>query len=285
MTATPTIGGLLRLAVRELKDAQIADAELDARFLMAGALDIETSALLARRERPIEPEAEARFSAFVARRRAGEPVHRILGRRGFFGYEFELSAGTLEPRPDTEIVVETGIAFLKSVAGDRPLRFLDIGTGSGVIALSILAELPGTTAVATDISEDALATARRNAERLEVNDRFKAVRTEYAAGIAGPLDLVISNPPYIPTRDIAGLSSEVRDYDPMAALDGGEDGLEAYRAIASETRSIICKSGSVIVEIGFDQQDAVTCIFEKQGFTLSEWKKDYGGVVRALRFT
>ncbi|MEN3791679.1 peptide chain release factor N(5)-glutamine methyltransferase [Fulvimarina sp. MAC3] len=283
-TASPTIGDVLRSAVRQLNVAGIADAELDARFLMAGALDIETSTLLARRERAIEPQAKANFSGFIARRLAGEPVHRILGRRGFYGRDFELSSGTLEPRPDTEIVVEMGIAFLKSRKRTGPLRFLDIGTGSGVIALSILAELPVTTGVATDISEDALATARRNAERLQVGDRFEAFLAEYTAGIAGPLDLVVSNPPYVPTRDIEGLSSEVRDYDPRAALDGGQDGLDAYRAIASETRGILAEGGSVILEIGYDQQDTVSRIFEGQGFTLSEWKMDYGGVVRALRF-
>lgn len=282
--AISTIGTVLRYAAKELRSVRFADAELDARFLLAGALGIETSALLARRERVIDPQAEAVFFGYLARRKSGEPVHRILGRRGFFGHDFELSAGTLEPRPDTEIVVEMGIASLKSIERDGPLRFLDIGTGTGAIAISILADLPNTRAIATDISEDALVTAKRNADRLGVGDRFEAIRTDYSAGVAGPLDLVISNPPYIPSRDIADLPSDVRDFDPRAALDGGEDGLGAYRAIASEARDILAADGSIVVEIGFDQQSSVTDIFEMQKFRLSEFKKDYGDVVRGLRF-
>ncbi|EAU42231.1 protoporphyrinogen oxidase [Fulvimarina pelagi HTCC2506] len=280
-----TIGDAMRRAVRNLAEAGVGGADFDTRVLMADVLGIETSSLLARRERPIEPDAEERFTAYISRRRSGEPVHRILGKRGFYGHDFELSAGTLEPRPDTEIVVEMGIAFLRTVDRDRPLRVLDIGTGSGVIALSILVALPHTHAFGTDISEDALATARRNAKRLKVDARFETSVTDYAAGITGPLDLAISNPPYIATRDIAGLSSEVRDFDPKSALDGGEDGLKAYRAIAAQVRSVLADDGSVVVEIGIDQKDPVTRIFEACGFTLSDWRKDYGGIVRALRFS
>ncbi|MDY8110532.1 peptide chain release factor N(5)-glutamine methyltransferase [Fulvimarina sp. 2208YS6-2-32] len=279
-----TIGAALRQGTARLRAANVATPDLDARLFMAEALGLEMSSLLARRERSLEEPARLRFSTFVERRETGEPAHRIIGRRGFYGHEFALSQGTLEPRQDTETLVDLALETLAAFGTDRRLRILDIGTGSGAIALSLLAACPNATCIGTDISADALRTAERNALALGVATRFEAMLGAYCADARGPFDLVVSNPPYIPSADIEGLSPEVRLFDPIEALDGGGDGLTAYRAIAARTRDVLQKDGSVIVEIGQGQDADVAAIFASQRYELTESRADLGGIVRAMHF-
>ena len=278
-------GDLLRTGAARLRQGGADTPDLDARLLLAEAAGMEPGALHRHAALPESPDLPARFEALLLRRLAGEPVHRILGRRAFYAHEFLLSPDTLEPRPDTEILVdEASQAVAASIAATRRCVFADIGTGTGAIAVSLLALHPAAVAVATDISEAALATARRNAAAAGVAHRMLAVRMDYLAGLAGPLDLLVSNPPYIPHHDIALLAREVRDHDPIRALDGGEDGLVAYRALAASAGQVVRRGGEAIVEIGIGQRPAVEAIFRANGLVFVRSAMDLGGTERVLRF-
>ena len=185
-------------------------------------------------QRQLTPDKSARLEEFARRRLAGEPVARILGEKEFWGLPLQLSSATLVPRPDTETVVELALELLRAGGDlDRPLRIADLGTGSGAILLALLSELPAAQGFGTDISAAALQTAAANAARAGLSERATFIACDYASGLSGPFDLIVSNPPYIRSADIDGLAAEVRDHDPLAALDGGADGLDAYRALNS----------------------------------------------------
>ena len=203
----------------------------------------------------------------MTRRLGGEPVHRIIGRRGFYGLEFELSKETLEPRPDTECLVGLVLKHIKGREGEA-LSLLDLGTGTGIIAISLLANLPNARAVATDISGGALGMCRRNAVANGVLPRLTCVQSNWFEAVEGRFDLIVSNPPYIPTEIISGLSREVREFDPARALDGGADGLDAYRALADGAGAHLAEEGIIALEIGHDQRVPVSRIFEEAGFEL-----------------
>jgi release factor glutamine methyltransferase len=236
-------------------------------------------------EKPVSPESVARVEAAVRRRLAREPVHRILGRREFYGLDLALSAGTLEPRPDTEILVDVILPHLKAMVmqGRKP-KLVDLGTGTGAIALALLHECPEVEAVGIDISEDALKTAIDNAERNGLASRFATRAGPWFDKTAERFDIIVSNPPYIRSDVVKGLEPEVTKFDPMAALDGGPDGLDAYRAIAQSAASHLEDQGIIGLEIGFDQRDDVTQIFELEGFFLVEERRDYGDNDRVLVF-
>jgi release factor glutamine methyltransferase len=263
----------------------MADAALDARLLVEHFTGTTRTDAIADAGRGVEPEAAAAVQAALDRRIAREPVHRILGRRQFYGLDLRLSPATLEPRPDTETLVDLCLPFLKerAAAGER-CRILDLGTGSGAIALALLSRLPEAVAVGTDISAEALETALSNADIHRLKDRFDGIVSNWFEAVNGDFTLVVSNPPYIPTRDIGMLEPEVRDHDPARALDGGSDGLDAYRKIAADVEKHLDENGRVAVEIGFDQRPDVTGIFEAEGFVLEESARDLGGNERALLF-
>ena len=186
----------------------------------------------------------ARLAEYARRRLAGEPVARILGEKEFWGLPLQLSSATLVPRPDTETVVELALQLLRAGGDlDRPLRIADLGTGSGAILLALLSELPAAQGFGTDISEAALQTAGANAARAGLSGRATFIACDYASGLAGPFDLIVSNPPYIRSADIDGLAAEVRNHDPMAALDGGADGLDAYRALIPQAAGLLAPGG------------------------------------------
>jgi release factor glutamine methyltransferase len=248
-----TIAAAIRDAARRLVAAGIDDPGADARRLAGHALGLDALALTLRADDVLDPEDQTRFEACIARRLAREPVSRILGRREFYGRSFRISPATLDPRPETETLID---AALEHAAGVAYVRILDIGTGSGCIALTLLDRLPGATAIATDISAAALDVAADNAARLTLDGRIDFRQCDFAAGVAGPFDLVVSNPPYIPTGEIPSLAPEVRDNDPWAALDGGQDGLDPYRVITRSAASLI-GDGSLILEIGHDQAHPV----------------------------
>lgn len=266
-----TIDEAIAAARQRLAAAGAGSPGLDARILAREAFGLDAAALILKGGDAVDAAAMQRFAAMVDRRAAGEPVGRILGRREFHGLTFVLSADTLEPRPDTETLVDLAVASVKAgaVPGSGPdgagLRFADIGTGTGAIAVALAAALPAARGVATDISAGALATAAANAAEHGVADRIDFREGSYLAPLSGSFGLVLSNPPYIETAALAGLAREVRDHDPRAALDGGADGLEAYRAIAGGVAALLEPGGIVAVEIGSDQAAAVSALFSAAG--------------------
>ncbi len=266
-----------------LRAAGIEEADLDARLLVGAALGLDAAGLILRAGDAVSPERLTHVEAMVARRLEAEPVHRILGHRAFGEHEFALSPETLEPRPDTETLVDLAAeAFARR--GDASILFADVGTGTGAIAVSLLARFPESRCVAIDLSEGALATAARNAAAAGVGDRFLPVRADYLSALGKALDAVVSNPPYIPTGDLAGLDPGVRRFDPALALDGGADGLDAYRALTREAASCLAPGGDLLFEIGRGQEADVAALAKGAGFSPIEARPDLAGIVRALWF-
>jgi len=227
-----TVQTARRALAAKLTTQAIESAELDARLLVGAALDLDLTGLIAVAARPITEDEAFRLDRFMRRRLAGEPVARILGFKEFWGLPMHLSPATLVPRPDTETVVELALEIWRGEPYRNPQpRIADIATGSGAILLALLSEMPEAEGVGTDISPAALHTASSNAVRLGFASRAAFVACNYAAALSGAFDLMVSNPPYIRSAEIAELASEVRDYDPLGALDGGADGLDAYRAL------------------------------------------------------
>jgi release factor glutamine methyltransferase len=276
-----SIAEALTALTRVLSEAEIDTPQRDARFLLQGLLGLDGAELLSRSTRPLGADAERVVDA-ARRRTAHEPVSRILGRREFYGRDFIVTPAVLDPRPDTEAVVELALDIVRSRGlAEAPLSIADVGTGSGVLIISLLAALPNARGLATDVSLEAIEVARKNADALGVGGRVRFVATTGLDGCSGPFDLVISNPPYICREEIAGLERDVRDYDPTLALDGGADGLSVYREIA---RNIVelRQSSVVILEVGASQADAVEAIFSGIGAQPIDRRKDLGGHTRAV---
>lgn len=269
---------------RALGAAGIEEPARDARLLLMAALDLSATDLVREPGRRLSERNAQRLADVAARRLAREPVSRIAGVRGFFGRDFHITPATLDPRPCTETVVE---AALEVVAAEgwpgRPLRLLDVGTGSGALLVTLLAELPAATGVGTDISDAALAVAQANAVRLGVAGRAQFLNRRTLAGVEGPFDLLVSNPPYIPAGDIAGLDPEVRDFDPRAALDGGADGLDIYRALAADFSRCV-PDGWALLEVGAGQAEAVAGLLREAPGAAAEVRQwtDLGGHVRCV---
>jgi release factor glutamine methyltransferase len=222
------------------------------------------------------------INALARRRLAHEPVARILGRKEFWSFTLGIDAATLVPRPETETIVEAALAAIDAAGTrQRALRVADLGTGSGALTLALLAELPNATGVATDINVDALRRARANARSLG-QTRAAFVACDIAAALSGPFDVIVSNPPYVASNDIATLAPEVRDFDPRRALDGGADGLDFYRAIAKAAPALVAPDGFVVVELGRGQADAVATLFSAVGLAPEPPRTDLNGIARAL---
>jgi release factor glutamine methyltransferase len=271
----------LSLLTRTMIEAGLDTPQRDARFLMQGLLGLDGAQLLSGSGRPLG-DAASLLSDAVARRAAHEPVSRILGRRAFYGRDFIVTPDVLDPRPDTEVVVELALDLIKGRGlAEAPLSIADIGTGSGILIVTLLTELANARGLATDISPAALAVARRNAEALGVADRIQFVATTGLDGCSGSFDLVISNPPYISTEEIAGLEPDVKDFDPVLALDGGDDGLRVYRDIARNIMELQA-SCLMVLEIGATQAEAVEDIFSKSGAQPIGRRQDLGGHTRAV---
>jgi release factor glutamine methyltransferase len=260
-----------------LARAKLAIEPLDARLLLQHVLQCSHADLILHENDRLEDEKAKVFFQFVERRVAQEPVTKILGAREFYGRLFHVTPDVLDPRGDTETIVEMCLER-------RAQRVLDLGVGSGAILLTLLAEWPDAQGVGVDLSEAALLVARVNAESLGVAARVSWVQSRWFESLDGKFDLIVSNPPYIPSADIAGLERDVRDYDPHLALDGGGDGLDAYRAIAAKASGFVARDGRVVLEIGWGQHDDVTDIFATQGFKLEAKRADLSGIVRALQF-
>lgn len=276
-----SVADALAAMTRAFTEGGLDSPRLDARFLLQGFLGFDGAQLLSASARPLGAAAEI-VSKGANRRLAHEPVSRILGQREFYGRTFIVTPDVLDPRPDTEAVIELALDVINSSGlSGRPLSIADVGTGSGILISTLLAELPEASGVATDVSLAALDVARRNAERLGVADRIKFVATSGLSGCTGPVDLLISNPPYIRGEEISGLEREVKDFDPLLALDGGVDGLDVYREIARNVLELQCPL-MLVVEVGSTQADAVEGLFAAVGAWPLARRLDLGGHTRAV---
>jgi release factor glutamine methyltransferase len=282
--AGQTVEAARRKLTAQFKSSRIDTAELDARILVGTAMGLDLTGLITSAARPVTSDEATRLEGFTRRRLAGEPVARILGAREFWGLPLQLSAATLVPRPDTETVVELALEMLRAEPDPtHRLRIADIGTGSGAILLALLSELPEAFGVGTDVSVAALRTASRNAARLGFASRAAFVACDYAAALSEPFDLIVSNPPYIRSADIACLAREVRDHDPIVALDGGADGLDAYRQLIPQAARRLTQGGVLVVEAGQGQSGDIGELMTAAGLTQQKPPKaDLAGIHRAV---
>ena len=267
-------------AKRRLEAAGVESPVIDARVLLEAAAGASRADILAEPRRELSKPQMATLEDYLARREAREPVSHILGAKGFWKIMLRVTPGVLAPRPDTETIVEVVLAAFPE---GWPFAILDLGVGSGAILLAILAERPQARGVGVDASEEALAVARENAAELGLTSRAAFMRTDWTAGLDGDqFDLVVSNPPYIPTGDIAKLAPEVRNHEPRLALDGGRDGLAAYRALAPQILRVLKPGGEFAVEFGVGQREAVAGLFTAAGAESLRVTQDLGGRDRVL---
>jgi release factor glutamine methyltransferase len=278
-----SVAGARRALTQAFRQRGLATPELDARLLVAHALGLDHAALAAQGGRGLTAGEAELIARSAERRLTGEPVARILGVKEFWGLAFKLNAATLVPRPETETLVEAALAALvRRRAPADALKIADLGAGCGALLLALLCELPQARGVGTDVSEPALRCARANAAALGLAARASFVACDFAAALKGPFDLIVSNPPYVARDAIASLAPEVRDFDPRSALDGGPDGLDAYRAIAAMARPLLAPDGLVVLELGIGQLDAVKPILLSAGLAADHVQPDLIGIPRAL---
>jgi len=284
MTATPeswTVARLLEWTTGRFKERGIDSPRLEAEILLACALGIRRIDLYVRHDQIVDDAGRARFRDMVRRRQEGCPTAHIVGKKEFYSLDFAVSPATLIPRPDTELLVDEALRLAKPLM--EPL-IADIGTGTGCVAVALAHRLPKARIVAVDISPEALETARGNATRLGVADRVDFRLGDLLAPLAGLRpDLIVSNPPYIPTNDIAGLDPGVRDHEPALALDGGPDGLRVIERLAEQALSLLAPGGRLLVEIGAGQEDGARGVLTRAGFTVESVRKDGGGHPRVVR--
>jgi release factor glutamine methyltransferase len=268
----------LNVAVRLLTEAGVGDARREARLLLADALDTHPAGLIAREDDMADSRTQVRWAELLARRAGGEPISRIRGWKEFYGRRFVVTRDVLDPRPETEHVVEAVLEHLP-----RGGRMLDLGTGSGCILVSVLAERPDALGVGLDASADALAIARSNASAHQVDTRAEWMEGDFGAmDMLVAFDVVASNPPYIPTADIQHLAAEVREHDPLVALEGGADGLEAYRRLVPEAKRVLKRGGWLVLEVGAGQAEAVRALLAGEGFVDLVARRDLAGIERVV---
>ncbi len=267
-----TLVGAWKAARERLKAAGVDQPAIDARLMLEAGAGVTRLDILTDPHRALDAQQAATFDGYVERRARREPVSHILGRKGFWKIMLSVTPDVLTPRPDTESILDVVLP-----AYPEGMRFsvLDLGVGSGAILLAILAERPAARGLGVDTSEEALAVARENAANLDLNDRAAFLRGDWTAGLGeDSFDVVVSNPPYIPTAHIETLDPEVRDHEPRLALDGGEDGLDAYRLLAPEILRVLKPGGLLAVEIGHDQSAAVEALFRAAGAAQVRTVKD-----------
>ena len=271
----------MRLLAEAFTRAGIDEAAIDARLLLCAAAGFDHSALIRDPDLPIEEEGAERALAMAQRRLAREPVSRILGERSFWSFDLLVTPAVLDPRPDTETVVDGALEVLAERQGEA-LSILDLGTGSGALLCALLDVFPQAQGLGVDISKEACAVARENLSRCDLAPRGQVRQGSWEAGLPGLYDLVVSNPPYIESAALAGLDPEVRLYDPPLALDGGPDGLTAYRDICALLLALVAPGGFAIFEVGQGQAEAVAALLTSRGFADVRAKRDLAGVERAV---
>jgi release factor glutamine methyltransferase len=268
---------------RRLRDHGIDTADLDARILVCHALGLDRTAFMQARDRRLDAAEIARIEALATRRLDREPIARITGIKEFWSLPLTITPAVLVPRPETETVVEQALATVDQTGvRSRALRIADLGVGSGAIMIALLTELPNACAIGTDRDPAALAVARANAQHLGVARRASFVACDFGAGLAPGCDLVVTNPPYVCTGEIAELEPDVREFDPRSALDGGVDGLAAYRTIAIDAHRILTPGAHLIAEIGRGQGEAVAALFTAAGFGRIRIASDLAGISRVV---
>lgn len=273
--------GLLREIAAAFAAAGLETPEREARALLKGGLGLADIDLVARADLPVAEEDAARLRALAVRRAEGEPLARLVGQREFWSLDFSLAPETLVPRPETETLVEAALALFPDRAA--PLRILDLGTGTGAILAALLSEYPNAFGLGVDLSEGAARQARDNLARLGLAGRSAVIVGRWAEAIHSRFDLVASNPPYIPVRDIAALDKEVREHDPRLALDGGADGLDAYRALAAALPGLLVPGGRAVLELGIGQEEDVATLLAAAGLSADgPARRDLSGIARAI---
>jgi release factor glutamine methyltransferase len=279
-----TIDQARRIMIDTFRRNDIDSPETDARVLLGHALGLDRSALTASSDRALSPTEAAAVAAIGARRLARAPVAHLVGHREFWSLDLRVTPDTLVPRPETETIIEAALdAVDRSGPRTRPLLIADLGTGTGALLLALLQELPHAFGIATDLSPKALAVARDNATRHRLERRAAFVQGDFGTALAGPFDLVVSNPPYISSDEIPVLAPEVKDHDPLLALDGGPDGLDAYRAIARDAGRLLAPDGTLVVELGAGQAAAVVGLLAGAGLsTETPVRPDLAGIPRAM---
>jgi len=276
-----SVAGARRALATAFREAGLDTPELDARLLVGHALGLDRAALTAQSDRTIRGEEAERIRTFAARRIGREPVARIVGTKEFWSLPFVITPAVLVPRPETETLVEAALGVVDAKPGRR-LRIADLGTGSGALLLAVLHELEAADGVGTDVSPAALELARENCERLGLARRAAFIACDFGAALGGGFDLVVSNPPYVAEREWPRLAPEVRNYDPKLALDGGVDGLAAYRRIAADAPRLMAPEAHLIVELGAGMADPVAAVFAAAGLAIRAARADLNGVPRAL---
>jgi release factor glutamine methyltransferase len=278
-----SFGEAIAALTPRLASAGIAQARREARLLVALAAGVAPSTVLGWPERHLDAAAETRLAELAGRRAAREPYARLSGRRQFWSLDFALSPETLDPRPDSETLIEAALARLP----DRraALRLLDLGTGSGCLLLALLSEFDHAFGIGIDLLPGAAATARRNAASLGLADRSVFAVGRWGEALAGLMDVILANPPYICSELIDSLAPEVARYEPRVALDGGGDGLDAYRALAGETRRLLKRDGIAFFELGAGQGTAVATLMTEAGLTPEGIRRDLAGIERVLIVT
>jgi release factor glutamine methyltransferase len=278
-----SIAEALRLTAQYFRLNGIDEAEADARVLIAHALHLDRTQLVSQSDRILESREINAISVLAARRCRHEPVARIVGVKEFWSLTLRVTPDVLVPRPETETVIEAALdVVVRNGLRNEKLRILDIGTGTGALLLALLVELPNAIGIGADISAAALDVARDNSARHRLTARASFICCNGTGALSGPFDFIVSNPPYVARGDIPALPPEVREYDPVVALDGGNDGLDVYRAIASDARRLLAPGGRLIVELGIGQERAVSALFTKAGLQVGQARKDLAGIPRAL---
>ncbi|HEX6101956.1 MAG TPA: peptide chain release factor N(5)-glutamine methyltransferase [Alphaproteobacteria bacterium] len=275
-----TVEAWLGRAARLLAEAGVEEPRLEARILLAGAAGWPPASIFARRGERLADETARRAGAMLDRRRRRQPAAQILGRREFWGLEFEVTPNVLDPRPDTETLVSAALGRIGNRAA--PLRVLDLGTGTGCLLLAFLNELPNAQGLGVDLSPAAVRLAGANAARLGLSGRARFAIGDWGGGLVEEFDVILSNPPYIPSGEIAGLQPEVARWEPWLALDGGADGLDAYRRLAPHLVRLLHPAGFAAVEVGSTQAAAVGSVFARSGLHLLHCARDLAGRERCL---
>ena len=275
-----TIGEVTAAIAQRLAASGIAAARHEARLILAEALGSDPAVVLGYPERAVDAQAMRRLEALVARRARGEPISRLRGSREFWSLEFALSPDTLDPRPDSETLIEAALAHLPERSA--ALRVLDFGTGTGCLLLALLSELPNATGLGIDILPGAVATAARNAAALGLAARARFQAGDWGCGIVEQGDVILANPPYIPSQEILNLAPEVAAFEPRAALDGGADGLAAYRVLAPVASRLLIPGGFACVEVGSGQAAAVAGLLAGSGMKIREMRRDLAGIERCI---
>lgn len=278
MTIRWTIGQCVGDGARRLAAAGIAEPWREARLLLAHVLGVEPAVVIGYPERTVVDQP--RFAAAIARRAAREPLSHITGHREFWSLEFEVTPATLDPRPDSETLIESVLTAFPD--RQSAISILDLGTGTGCLLLSLLSERPRATGLGVDIEPAAVAVARRNAVRLGLAERARFVVGSWGSALGGQFDLIVANPPYISTADIGSLQREVAEYEPRRALDGGVDGLDAFRAMSRDVARLLAPDGMAVIEFGLGQGDAVTQIMAVAGLSADAFGLDLAGHHRCL---